>query len=409
MVLYEGGLFYQMKKIYVDYSATTPVHPAVAEEMTRYITDNFGNPSSVHSFGRDTKKAIENAREKVALGIGAKPEEIVFTSGGTESDNIAIKGSAYANRAKGNHIITSAVEHHAVLDTCKALEKEGFRLTILPVDGHGLVSPESAARAISNETILISIMHANNEVGAIQPIQEIGKIAREKGVLFHTDAVQSMGKIPVNVDDLQVDLLSIAGHKIYGPKGTGALYIRQGARWQPVNQGGGQERGRRPGTENVAGIVALGKAVELAVMDMEREAIRLKGLRDKLIAGVMEKIPHVRLNGHPTLRLPNHANFSFEFIEGESLLLSLDMKGIAASSGSACTSGSLHASYVLLAMGIEDHIAHGSLRITLGSLNTEADIDYLLEVLPGLVERLRLISPLYQGMLDKKANESCLG
>lgn len=406
--MYEGGLFYQMKKIYFDYSATTPVHPAVAEEMTRYITGNFGNPSSVHSFGREAKKAIENAREKVALGIGAKPEEIVFTSGGTESDNIAIKGAAYANRAKGNHIVTSAVEHHAVLDTCKALEKEGFRLTILPVDGHGLVSPESAARAMSDETILISIMHANNEVGAIQPIREIGRLAREKGVLFHTDAVQSMGKIPVNVDDLQVDLLSVAGHKIYGPNGTGALYIRQGARWQPVNQGGGQERGRRPGTENVAGIVALGKAVELAVMDMEQEAIRLKGLRDKLIAGVTEKIPHVRLNGHPTLRLPNHANFSFEFIEGESLLLSLDMKGIAASSGSACASGSLRASYVLLAMGIEDHIAHGSLRITLGSLNTEADIDYLLEVLPGLVERLRSISPLYQGMLDQKANEACL-
>lgn len=396
-----------MRKIYFDHSATTPVHPAVAEEMIRYITVNFGNPSSVHSFGREARKVVEEAREKVARGIGAKPEEIVFTAGGTESDNMAIKGAAYASRARGNHIITSAVEHHAVLDTCKALEKEGFSLTILPVDGYGMVSPESVAGAINDRTILISIMHANNEVGTIQPIPEIGRLAREKGILFHTDAVQSMGKIPVNVDELQVDFLSISGHKIYGPKGVGALYIRQGARWQPVSQGGGQERKRRPGTENVPGIVALGKAVELAVADMAEEAARLARLRDRLIKGVMEKIPHVRLNGHPTMRLPNHVNFSFEFIEGESLLLSLDMQGVAASSGSACTSGSLQASHVLLAMGVPQEIAHGSLRLTLGRDNSEEDVDYFLEILPPIVERLRSVSPLYQEKPGQAADKAC--
>lgn len=396
-----------MRKIYFDHSATTPVHPAVAEEMIRYITGNYGNPSSVHSFGREARKAVEEAREKVARGIGAKPGEIVFTAGGTESDNMAIKGAAYANRAKGNHIITCAVEHHAVLDTCKALEKEGFSLTVLPVDGYGMVSPEDVAGAITDKTILISIMHANNEVGTIQPVPEIGRLAREKGILFHTDAVQSMGKVPVNVDELQVDFLSISGHKIYGPKGVGALYIRQGARWQPINQGGGQERRRRPGTENVPGIVALGKAVELAVADMAEEAARLARLRDRLINGVMEKIPHVRLNGHPTLRMPNHVNFSFEFIEGESLLLSLDMQGVAASSGSACTSGSLQPSHVLLAMGIPNEIAHGSLRLTLGRDNSEEDVDYFLNILPPIVERLRSMSPLYKEKLDQAAGKAC--
>lgn len=396
-----------MRKIYFDHSATTPVHPAVAEEMIRYITGNFGNPSSVHSFGREARKAVEEAREKVARGIGAKPEEIVFTAGGTESDNMAVRGAAYANRAGGNHIITSAVEHHAVLDTCKALEKEGFSLTILPVDGYGMVSPADVAAAITGRTILISIMHANNEVGTIQPIPEIGRLAREKGVLFHTDAVQSMGKTPVDVDKLNVDFLSISGHKIYGPKGVGALYIRRGARWQPINQGGGQERRRRPGTENVPGIVALGRAVELAVADLAEESARLARLRDRLISGVMEKIPHVRLNGHPTLRMPNHVNFSFEFIEGESLLLSLDMQGVAASSGSACTSGSLQPSHVLLAMGIPHEVAHGSLRLTLGRDNTGEDVDYFLDILPAIVERLRLMSPLYQKKLDKAADKAC--
>lgn len=396
-----------MRKVYFDHSATTPVHPAVAEEMIRYITGNFGNPSSIYAIGREARKAVEDAREKVARGVGAKPEEIVFTGGGTESDNIAIKGVAYANREKGNHIITSAVEHHAVLETCKALKKEGFSLTVLPVDGYGMVSPEVVANAINEKTILISIMHANNEVGTIEPIAEIGRLAVEKGVIFHTDAVQSMGKIPVNVADLRVDLLSITGHKIYAPKGVGSLYIRRGVRWQPINQGGGQERKRRPGTENVAGIVALGKAVELAVADMEREAARLTTLRDSLIRGVLEKIPHVRLNGHPTLRLPNHVNFSFEFVEGESLLLSLDMQGVAASSGSACTSGSLQPSHVLLAMGIPHEIAHGSLRLTLGRDNSEEDVNYFLEVLSPIVERLRAMSPLFKEKLEQTTGKAC--
>lgn len=396
-----------MRKVYFDHSATTPVHQAVAEEMIRYITGNFGNPSSVYAIGREARKAVEDAREKVARGIGAKPEEIIFTGGGTESDNMAIKGAVYANREKGNHIITSAVEHHAVLETCKALEKEGFSLTVLPVDGNGMVSPEAVANAINDKTILISIMHANNEVGTIEPIAEIGRLAGEKGIIFHTDAVQSMGKIPVNVDDLRVDLLSITGHKIYAPKGVGALYIRKGVRWQPINQGGGQERKRRPGTENVPGIVALGKAVEIAVADMEQEAARLTLLRDRLISGTFEKIPHVRLNGHPTMRLPNHVNFSFEFVEGESLLLSLDMQGVAASSGSACTSGSLQPSHVLLAMGIPHEIAHGSLRLTLGRDNSEEDVNYFLEVLPPIVERLRAMSPLFKEKLDQAAGKVC--
>lgn len=383
-----------MRKVYFDHSATTPVHPAAAEDMIQYITGHFGNPSSVHSYGRDARKAVEEAREKVARGIGAQPEEIVFTAGGTESDNMAIRGVARASRAQGNHIITSAVEHHAVLDTCKALVKEGFRLTVLPVDEYGLVRVEDVAGAIGEQTILISIMHANNEVGAIEPVGEIGRLARERGVLMHTDAVQSIGKIPVHVEDLKVDFLSLSGHKIYGPKGVGALYIRKGVRWQPIDFGGGQERNRRPGTENVAGIVGLGKAMELAAADLDEESSRLLQLRDKLIQRVLEKVPNVRLNGHPTLRLPNHVNFSFEFIEGESLLLSLDMQGIAASSGSACTSGSLSPSHVLTAMGIPNEIAQGSLRLTLGRDNTEEDVETFIAVLPPIVERLRAMSPI---------------
>lgn len=383
-----------MRKIYFDHSATTPVHPDVAEEMFRYVTGIYGNPSSIHSFGREARKAVEAARNKVAQSIGANPEEVVFTSGGTESDNMAIRGVAYANRKKGNHIITSAVEHHAVLDTCKALEKEGFELTVLPVDSYGMVCPQDAADAIKNNTTLITIMHANNEVGTIQPISEIGRIARAKGVLFHTDAVQSMGKIPVNVDDLKVDLLSVSGHKIYAPKGVGALYIRRGISWRPFNFGGGQERKRRPGTENVPGIAALGKAVEMADRDREEEALRLTLLRERLIKGVLERIPRVRHTGHATMCLPNLVNFTIEFVEGESLLLSLDMQGVAASSGSACTSGSLEPSHVLLAMGIPHEIAHGSLRLTLGRSNTEQDVDDFINMLPPIVERLRAMSPL---------------
>ncbi len=383
-----------LRRVYLDHSATTPVHPVVVQEMIRYITENFGNPSSVHSYGSEARKAVEGAREKVSRSIGAKTEEIVFTAGGTESDNLAIKGVAYANRDKGNHIITSAVEHNAVLDTCKALEKEGFSLTILPVDGYGMVSPASVAEAITDKTILITIMHANNEVGTIQPIPEIGRLTREKGILFHTDAVQSMGKIPVDVNELQVDLLSMSGHKIYAPKGVGALYIRQGVRCQPLNHGGGQERGHRPGTENVPGIVALGKAVELAVAGLKEEGARLSRLRGRIINGVREKVSQVHLNGHPTMCLPGLVNISFEFIEGESLLLNLDMQGVAASSGSACSAGSIQASHVLLAMGLQQKIARGSLRLTLGRDNNEEDVDYFLEILPPIIERLRAMSAL---------------
>lgn len=378
-----------MSKIYFDHSATTPVHPDVAEEMFRYVTGIFGNPSSIHSFGREAKKAVDAARSKVAESIGAKKEEIVFTSGGTESDHLAIKGAAYANRKKGNHIITTAVEHHAVLNTCKALEKEGFELTVLPVDGYGMVNPRDLDGAIKDNTILITVMHANNEVGTIQPISEIGEIARKKGILFHTDAVQSMGKIPVDVNELKVDLLSISGHKIYAPKGIGALYLKQGINWRPFNFGGGQERERRPGTENVPGIVALGKAVELAAKNLAEESARLTVLRDKLIKGITEKIDHVKLAGHPSLRLPNNANFVFEYVDGGTMLLNLDMHGVAASSGSACSTGSVNPSHVLLAMGIPRTMAHGSLRLTLGMVNKEKDVDEFIDIMPRIIEKLR--------------------
>lgn len=378
-----------MSKIYFDHSATTPVHPDVAEEMFRCVAGIFGNPSSIHSFGREAKKAVDAARSRVAESIGAKREEIVFTSGGTESDHLAIKGAAYANRKKGNHIITTAVEHHAVLNTCKALEKEGFELTVLPVDGYGMVNPGDLAGAIKDNTILITVMHANNEVGTIQPISEIGEIAREKGILFHTDAVQSIGKIPVDVNDLKVDLLSISGHKIYAPKGIGALYIKQGITWRPFNFGGGQERERRPGTENVPGIVALGKAVELAAGNLAEESARLTVLRDKLIKGITERIDHVKLAGHPSLRLPNNVNFVFEYIDGGTMLLNLDMHGVAASSGSACSTGSVNPSHVLLAMGIPRTMAHGSLRLTLGMVNNEKDVDEFIDIMPGIIEKLR--------------------
>jgi cysteine desulfurase len=381
----------------MDHSATTPVRAEVAEEMYKYIKDNFGNPTSLHYFGRQVRNAVEEAREKVATSIGAGTNEIVFTSGGTESDNMAIHGVAYANKNKGNHIITSAVEHHAVINTVKALGKEGFTITILPVDKYGMVDPDDVVNAITEKTILVTIMHANNEVGTIQPIKEISKITREYGVIFHTDAVQSFGKIPVNVDDLGVDLLTISGHKIYAPKGIGALYIRKGTRWrQSLFHGGAQERLRRAGTENVPGIMALGKACELATSDLEAEAAHLNKLRDRLIEEVTGKISHVSVTGHPTQRIPGHASFCFQFIEGESMLLSLDMKGVAASSGSACTSGSLEPSHVLLSMGIPHEIAHGSIRLTLGRDNTEEDVDYFMEVMQPIVERLRSMSPLDQ-------------
>lgn len=385
-----------MRRVYFDHSATTPVRPEVAEEMLRFLSgDNFGNPTSLHYFGRIARNAVEEAREKVAAAIGADPREIVFTSGGTEADNMAIHGVAFNNANRGNHIITSAVEHHAVLNTVKALGKQGFTITILPVDQYGMVSVDDVANAITDKTILISIMHANNEVGTIMPIAEIGKLARERGIIFHTDAVQSFGKIPVNVDELGVDLLTLSGHKIYGPKGIGALYIRKGTRWkQTLFHGGAQERLRRAGTENVPGIVGLGRAAELAAAELQEESARLSVLRDKLIEGVKKRFSRVRLTGHPVMRLPNLASFCFEFIEGESMLLSLDMKGVAASSGSACTSGSLEPSHVLLAMGIPPEVAHGSIRLSLGRDNTEEDVDYFLEVMEPIVERLRAMSPL---------------
>jgi cysteine desulfurase len=389
-----------VRRIYFDHSGTTPVHPEVAEEMCRYLTmDNFGNPSSIHHYGRQIRVKVAEAREKVARALGADPGEIVFTSGGTESDNMAIHGAAITNKNRGNHIITSAVEHHAVLNTVKALGKEGFDITILPVDQYGMVSVDDVAASITDRTILITIMHANNEVGTIMPVAEIGKLARERKIIFHVDAVQSFGKIPVNVDDLGVSLLSLSGHKIYGPKGIGALYIRKGTRWrQTLFHGGAQERLRRAGTENIPGIMGLAKAAELAMENRDAESSRLQDLRDRIIRE-LTSIEGVRLTGHPVLRLPNHAGFLFKYIEGESMLLSLDMKGVAASTGSACTSGSLEPSHVLLAMGIPPEEAHGSLRLTLGKDNTREDVDYFVKVIKPIVERLRDMSALQEGVI----------
>ncbi|MDS1030019.1 cysteine desulfurase NifS [Bacillota bacterium LX-D] len=394
-----------MRKVYLDHSATTPVRPEVAEIVNTYLTTHFGNPSSIHSFGREAKKAVDIAREQVATFLGAKTDEIFFTSGGTEADNWAIVGSAYANKEKGKHLITSSIEHHAVLDTFKSLEKQGFNVTYLPVNNEGLVQIEDFKAALTEDTILVSIMHVNNEVGTIQPIAEIGNITRERGIIFHTDAVQSVGKIPVDVNQLKVDLLSASSHKIYGPKGIGCLYIRKGVQLNPLLFGGGQERKRRPGTENVPGIAGFGKACELARVELGDEMSKLTSLRDKLIEGIMQKIPDIQLNGSKKDRIPNNVNISVKHIEGESLLLSLDMQGIAASSGSACTSGSLDPSHVLLAMGIPHEIAHGSLRMTLGRENTEEDINYVLDVLPSIVERLRAMSPLYQANSSESKGE----
>jgi cysteine desulfurase len=385
-----------MKRIYLDYAATTPTDPEVIKAMEPYFFKEFGNPSSIHSFGQEAKKAIEDAREKLAKFLGASSSEIVFTSGGTESNNFAIEGVAFALEKKGNHIITSGIEHHAILEPCKFLEKHGFKITFVGVDKNGLVSAEDIKKAITDKTILISVMHANNEIGTIQPITQIGKIARELGIYFHTDAVQTVGHIPVNVNDLNVDLLSLSAHKFYGPKGVGALYIRRGTRIERFLHGGDQEKGRRASTHNTPGIVGLGKAIELCEAKIDEEAKSQIALRDKLIREIPNKISEVYLNGHPTQRLPNNVNFSIKYIEGESILLSLDMLGIACSTGSACTSSSLEPSHVLLAIGLSAEIAHGSLRITLGRWTKEDEIDYLLEHLPKVVEKLRAMSPLYQ-------------
>lgn len=384
------------KLIYLDHAATTPVKPEVLEAMLPYFTQKYGNASSIYSIGRESKKAIEEAREKVAKAIGAQTKEIFFTGSGTEADNWAIKGVAYANKSKGNHIITTSIEHHAVLHTCQYLESDGFEVTYLPVDENGLVTAQQVLEAIKPNTILISIMFANNEIGTVQPIAEIGKIAREKGVYFHTDAVQAVGNIAIDVEKMNIDLLSLSSHKFYGPKGAGALYIKKGVKTISFLHGGAQERGRRASTENIASIVGLGKAIELASGNLDEYNKKLMALRDRTIDQVMKTIPFVKLNGDRHQRLPGNANFSFEFIEGESLLLMLDMKGIAASSGSACTSGSLDPSHVLLAIGLPHEIAHGSLRVTFGEENTDADVDYLLDVLPVIVERLREMSPLYE-------------
>jgi cysteine desulfurase len=384
-----------MNKIYMDHGATTPLNQEVFAEMQPYFTELFGNPSSLHFFGREVRKGVEEARERVATAIGADPKEIIFTSGGTESDNMAIRGVARAIQKKGNHIITSAVEHHAVLDACKGLKDEGFDITVVPVDEYGMVAVKDVEAAITDKTVLVSIMLANNEVGTIQPVSEIGRILRAKGITFHTDAVQAIGSLPVNVDDLHCDLLSMSAHKFYGPKGVGALYVRKGTKMKVCEFGGAQERRLRPGTENVPAIIGMGKAITLVMQDMEKKVAYISGLRDRLIEGLLT-IEDVRLNGHREKRLPGNVNVSIQFVEGESLILSLDLKGIAVSSGSACTSGSLDPSHVLLAMGLDHQTAHGSLRLTLGIENTNDEVDYVLSVIPEIVNRLRAMSSVYQ-------------
>jgi cysteine desulfurase len=401
--------------IYLDHAATTRLDPEVLAEMMPYLGDYHGNASSVYSLGRESRKAVEAARELTAAFLNARPKEILFTSGGSESDNLALRGVAWGLRHRGNsageppHIITSQVEHHAVLYTCQALEKQGFEVTYLPPDRHGRIGAEQVAEAITERTILISLMHANNEVGTVNPIAEVGALARERGILFHTDAVQSIGQLPTDVKALRADLLSLSAHKFYGPKGVGALYVRSGVRLAPQVTGGDQEFNRRAGTENVPGIVGLGKALELAYRDRETEPARLAALRDRLIAGVLAAVPECELTGHPTERLANHASFIFHGIEGEPLLLNLDIQGIAASSGSACASGSVEPSHVLLAMGFTQAEAHGALRLTLGRENRDADVDAVLAVLPDLVAQLRAMSPAWQQKAALGSRLSALG
>ena len=384
-----------MKTVYLDHNATTPVHPDVLAAMLPYYTEIFGNASSIHSSGREAKDALEDARNKIAELLGCKSSEIYFTSGGTESDNFAIKGTAFANRAKGKHIITSPIEHHAVIRSCEFLQKEGFEITYLPVDSEGLVDPDELRRAIRKDTTLVTIMHANNETGIIQDLKGLVRVAHEKEVYFHTDAVQSTGKIPYNIPELGCDLLSISAHKLYGPKGVGLLYIKSGTKIMSWNQGGGHERGRRAGTENVAGIVGLAKALEIAFRDMESETAKLRSMTSHFYELIKERIPDIRLNGSFEKRVPNTLNISFKAIEGESMILSLDMKGISVSSGSACTSGATEPSHVLLAMKVPPELAHGSLRFSFGRSNSEEDVEYIIDILAKEVQRLRNISPLY--------------
>ena len=379
-------------KVYMDYAATTPVDPRVLKVMRPYFSKKFGNTMSLHSFGREAKKALEDSREKIAKVINANPSEIIFTSGATESNNLALKGIAFANKKKGKYLIVSSIEHHCVLDSARWLEKQGFEITYLKVDKHGLVDLAELEDSIREDTILVSIMHANNEIGTIEPIKEIGKICREKGVYFHTDAAQSFGKIPIDVKKMNIDLLTASSHKIYGPKGVGFLFIREGVEIEPLLHGGGHEFGLRSSTVNVAGIVGFAEAAEIARKEMKREAERLTKLRRKLERGVL-KIKNSHLNGHPIKRLPNISNFWFDFIEGEALVMYLDQKGIAASTGSACSSESLEPSHVLLAIGLKPHQAQGSLRLSIGRFTSKKEVDYVLKVLPEVVERLRRISP----------------
>lgn len=383
----------EKKIVYMDHAATTYAAPEVVEAMLPYFSEKFGNPSSVYGIGQENKAAVEEARAKVAAAINAEPNEIYFTAGGTESDNWVLKGVAFANIRKGKHIITTAVEHHAILHAAEWLQSQGFEVTYLPVDQYGMVSPADVEKAIRPDTILISVMYANNEVGTIQPIAEIGAIARAHGIYFHTDAVQAVGHVPIDVKAEHIDMLSLSGHKFYGPKGIGVLYIRRGVRIQNLLHGGAQESRHRAGTENVAGIVGLGAAIERSVAAMPEESARLTTMRDHMIRELL-KIPASHLNGHPTQRLPNNVNITFEYIEGEGILLLLNMSGICASTGSACNSASLEPSHVLTAMGVPHEIAHGSVRLTLGERNTEEDVSYVLEKLPEVVRKLRSMSPL---------------
>ena len=385
------------RSVYMDHAATTPTRPEVVEAMLPCFTERFGNPSSLYTLAREAEEAVEEARGRVAAAIGASPEEVFFTSGGTEADNWAVKGVAAASRKKGDHIVTSSIEHHAVLHTCRALDKQGYRVTYLPVDEFGRVEPERVEEAITDKTVLVSVMAANNEIGTVQPVRAIAAVAHDHGVPFHTDAVQAIGAFPVDVNEIGADLLAISAHKFGGPKGVGALYVRRKTRIGTFMDGGAQEQGRRAGTENVPGIVGLGKAIDLAVAGMARNAFRNAAMRDRLIRGILETIPDTRLNGHPVERLANNVNVAFRYVEGESILLMLDARGIAASTGSACTSASLEPSHVLTACGLPPEHAHGSLRLTLGHRNTEEDVDYVLSVLPGVIERLRGMSPLREG------------
>ena len=385
-----------MKRIYLDYAATTPTHPDVLKAMLPYFTDSFGNPSCIYSYGQEAQEAVGESRDKVANLIGARSAELIFTSGGTESNNLAVMGVAFANEGKGNHIITSIIDHAAVIVACRFLAKRGFDITYLPVDEHGLVNPDDIKKAITDKTILISIMHANNEIGTIEPIADIGNIARNAGVYFHTDAVQTSGNIPVNVEELNVDLLSMGAHRMYGPKGIGALYIRKGTKLVPIIQGGEQQRWLRAGTENVPAIIGFGKAAEIAKKEMPEETIRLTRLRDKLINGLLDRINHLRINGHPTKRLPGNTHITIDFIEGEAILLNLDLDGICAATTSACATSSLEPSHVLVAIGLSPEKAHGSLRFSLGKWTIEEEIDKVLDVLPKVVAKLRAMSPLME-------------